>query len=172
MGLRKECDFLPVLVFRPCGSFFGLCPCRSLGLGWRLARTAGAIGFRRWNRGAYYRRRGGNCDGSSARKSHGFPYPGNAATQYAGDHDRHGLGMLWVGWFGFFSGGSALAANGNAGMAILVTHISASAGALTWMFAGVGSVQASLALWALLLAWWLDSALLPLHPVMLVRRAL
>ncbi len=45
-----------------------------------------------------------------------------------------GAGMLWVGWFGF-NGGSALAANGDAGMAILVTHISASAGALTWMFA-------------------------------------
>jgi ammonium transporter, Amt family len=43
-----------------------------------------------------------------------------------------GAGMLWVGWFGF-NGGSALAANGNAGMAILVTHVSAAAGALTWM---------------------------------------
>ncbi len=44
-----------------------------------------------------------------------------------------GAGMLWVGWFGF-NGGSALAANGDAAMAILVTHISASAGAVTWMF--------------------------------------
>lgn len=43
-----------------------------------------------------------------------------------------GAGLLWVGWFGF-NGGSALAANGNAAMAILVTHLSASAGALTWM---------------------------------------
>ncbi len=43
-----------------------------------------------------------------------------------------GAGMLWVGWFGF-NGGSALAANGSASMAILVTHISASAGALAWM---------------------------------------
>ena len=42
-----------------------------------------------------------------------------------------GAGMLWVGWFGF-NGGSALAANGNAGMAIMVTHISAAAGALMW----------------------------------------
>jgi Amt family ammonium transporter len=39
--------------------------------------------------------------------------------------------MLWVGWFGF-NGGSALAADGNASMAMLVTHISASAGAGMW----------------------------------------
>jgi len=45
-----------------------------------------------------------------------------------------GAGMLWVGWFGF-NAGSALAANGDAGMAMLATHISASAGAIAWMFA-------------------------------------
>ena len=44
-----------------------------------------------------------------------------------------GAGMLWVGWFGF-NGGSALAANGDAAMAMLVTHVSAAAGAMTWMF--------------------------------------
>lgn len=43
-----------------------------------------------------------------------------------------GAGMLWVGWFGF-NGGSAVAANGDAAMAMLVTHISAATGALTWM---------------------------------------
>ena len=42
-----------------------------------------------------------------------------------------GAGMLWVGWFGF-NGGSALAADGHAGMAVLVTHVSAAAGALSW----------------------------------------
>jgi Amt family ammonium transporter len=43
-----------------------------------------------------------------------------------------GAGMLWVGWFGF-NAGSALGANGDAGMAMLVTHISAAAGSLAWM---------------------------------------
>jgi Amt family ammonium transporter len=43
-----------------------------------------------------------------------------------------GASMLWVGWFGF-NGGSALGAGGAAGMAILVTHISAAAGSLAWM---------------------------------------
>jgi Amt family ammonium transporter len=43
-----------------------------------------------------------------------------------------GAGMLWVGWFGF-NGGSALTSDGRAGMAILVTHIGAASGALTWM---------------------------------------
>jgi Amt family ammonium transporter len=43
-----------------------------------------------------------------------------------------GAGMLWVGWYGF-NAGSALAANGSAGMALMATHVSASAGALMWM---------------------------------------
>ncbi len=43
-----------------------------------------------------------------------------------------GAAMLWVGWYGF-NGGSALAANGDAAMAIVVTQISASTAALTWM---------------------------------------
>jgi Amt family ammonium transporter len=45
-----------------------------------------------------------------------------------------GTGLLWVGWFGF-NGGSALAADGRAGLAILVTHVAAAAGALSWMAA-------------------------------------
>ncbi len=43
-----------------------------------------------------------------------------------------GACMLWVGWFGF-NAGSAVAADGAAGMAMLVTHIGASLGSLTWM---------------------------------------
>lgn len=44
-----------------------------------------------------------------------------------------GASMLWVGWFGF-NGGSALAANEDAGMAMLVTHVSAASASLVWMF--------------------------------------
>jgi len=43
-----------------------------------------------------------------------------------------GAGMLWVGWFGF-NAGSAVAADNSAAMAMLVTHLSASCGALAWM---------------------------------------
>jgi Amt family ammonium transporter len=43
-----------------------------------------------------------------------------------------GTGLLWVGWFGF-NGGSALSAGPRASMAIVATHLAASAGALTWM---------------------------------------
>jgi Amt family ammonium transporter len=60
----------------------------------------------------------------------GFPGvpmpPHNLPTTVAG------AGMLWVGWFGF-NAGSALAANGSAGMAMLVTHTAAAAGCIAWM---------------------------------------
>jgi ammonium transporter, Amt family len=62
-------------------------------------------------------------------RRHGFPQtpmlPHNMTMTVTG------AAMLWVGWFGF-NGGSALAANGNAAMAILVTHVSAAAGASAW----------------------------------------
>ena len=45
-----------------------------------------------------------------------------------------GAGLLWVGWFGF-NAASAVAADGRAGLAMAVTHITASAGALSWMAA-------------------------------------
>ena len=44
-----------------------------------------------------------------------------------------GAGLLWVGWFGF-NAGSAVASDGRAGLAMAVTHIAASAGAVGWMF--------------------------------------
>lgn len=45
-----------------------------------------------------------------------------------------GVSLLWVGWFGF-NAGSAVAADSRAGMAMAVTHVSAAAAALAWMFA-------------------------------------
>jgi len=63
-------------------------------------------------------------------KRHGFPT--TAMPPHNMTMTVTGAGMLWVGWFGF-NAGSALAANGNAAMAMLVTHISAAAGALAWM---------------------------------------
>ena len=63
-------------------------------------------------------------------KRRGFPE--TAMTPHNMTITVTGAAMLWVGWFGF-NAGSALAANGSAGMAMLVTHIAAAAGALTWM---------------------------------------
>ena len=55
-----------------------------------------------------------------------------------------GASMLWVGWFGF-NGGSQLAADGGAGMALLVTHIAASMGTLVWIaFESIGGRKPSL----------------------------
>jgi Amt family ammonium transporter len=59
-------------------------------------------------------------------------FPQTAMTPHNMTMTVAGAGMLWVGWFGF-NGGSALAANGDAAMAMLVTHISAATGAFTWM---------------------------------------
>jgi ammonium transporter, Amt family len=64
------------------------------------------------------------------RKRAGFPH--TAMPPHNMPLVAMGAGMLWVGWFGF-NGGSALAADGSASMAILVTHIGASTGALAWM---------------------------------------
>lgn len=58
-------------------------------------------------------------------------FPGTAMPPHNLPMTATGAGMLWVGWYGF-NGGSALAANGDAAMAMLVTHISAAAGAVTW----------------------------------------
>jgi len=58
-------------------------------------------------------------------------FPTTAMPPHSLTMTATGTGMLWVGWYGF-NGGSALAANGDAAMAMLVTHISAAAGAITW----------------------------------------
>jgi Amt family ammonium transporter len=59
-------------------------------------------------------------------------WPGQAMKPHNMTMTVTGAGMLWVGWFGF-NGGSALAADGDAAMAMLVTHISAAAGSLAWV---------------------------------------
>ncbi|MGD0959128.1 MAG: ammonium transporter [Methylomonas sp.] len=59
-------------------------------------------------------------------------FPGTAMAPHNMTMVVTGAGMLWFGWFGF-NGGSALKADGSAGMAIAVTHIAAAAGSLTWM---------------------------------------
>jgi Amt family ammonium transporter len=59
-------------------------------------------------------------------------FPGAAMMPHNLTMTAMGAGMLWVGWFGF-NAGRALAANGNAGMAMLATHTAAAAGALAWM---------------------------------------
>jgi Amt family ammonium transporter len=59
-------------------------------------------------------------------------YPRTAMPPHSLTMTVMGTGMLWVGWFGF-NAGSALAANGTAATALVATHVSASAAALTWM---------------------------------------
>ena len=60
-------------------------------------------------------------------------YPKEAVTPHNLVFSLAGASMLWVGWFGF-NAGSAVAANGAAGMAMAVTQIAAAAAALGWMF--------------------------------------
>jgi ammonium transporter, Amt family len=59
-------------------------------------------------------------------------FPGNLLPPHNLTLTATGAGILWVGWHGF-SAGSALMANGAAGLAMLTTHIAATAGALVWM---------------------------------------
>ena len=59
-------------------------------------------------------------------------FPGNPMPPHNRTMVMIGACMLWVGWFGF-NAGSAVAADSSASMAMLVTHISAAVGALTWM---------------------------------------
>jgi len=59
-------------------------------------------------------------------------FPGDVRPPHSPGLTMAGAAMLWVGWFGF-NAGSALAADGNAGMAMVVTHISAATASLVWM---------------------------------------
>jgi Amt family ammonium transporter len=59
-------------------------------------------------------------------------YPGTAMPPHNLTLTVVGAGMLWVGWFGF-NAGSAVAADGNAGMAMAVTQIATATAALAWM---------------------------------------
>jgi Amt family ammonium transporter len=61
-------------------------------------------------------------------------YPTTSMAPHNLGYTLVGAAMLWVGWFGF-NAGSAVAANGTAGMAMLVTQIATAAAALAWMFA-------------------------------------
>jgi Amt family ammonium transporter len=60
-------------------------------------------------------------------------YPGTAMPPHNLGYTLIGASMLWVGWFGF-NAGSAVAANGSAGMAMAVTQIATASAALAWMF--------------------------------------
>ena len=59
-------------------------------------------------------------------------YPNTAMPPHNLGYTLIGASLLWVGWFGF-NAGSAVAANGTAGMAMLVTQIASAAAALSWM---------------------------------------
>ena len=59
-------------------------------------------------------------------------FPNEVKPPHAPWMTMAGACMLWVGWFGF-NAGSALAAGGDAGMAMAVTHISAATAALVWL---------------------------------------
>ena len=61
-------------------------------------------------------------------------YPTTAMPPHNLNFTIMGASMLWVGWFGF-NAGSAVAANGDAGMAMMVTQIATAMAALSWMFA-------------------------------------
>ena len=58
-------------------------------------------------------------------------FPGQLQPPHNPGMTAAGAALLWVGWFGF-NGGSQLAADGGAGMAIAATHIAAAAGAASW----------------------------------------
>jgi Amt family ammonium transporter len=58
-------------------------------------------------------------------------YPRDLSPPHNPGMTMMGAGMLWVGWYGF-NAGSALAANGDAGAALVATHMSAASAGLVW----------------------------------------
>ena len=115
---------------QPAVAAAGVLPDRALGLGRRLAAEDGRDGFRRRHGGAPERRHGGAGLRLVLGRRRGFPE--TAMPPHNMTMTVTGACMLWVGWFGF-NAGSALAADGTAGMAMLVTHIGAASGSLAWL---------------------------------------
>ena len=122
--------FSAILIFTALWSLFVYAPITHWVWGGGWLGGIGLMGFRRRHGGTHHGRHGGVVAAMVLGPRRGFPShtqpPHNMTLTIAG------AAMLWVGWFGF-NGGSALAANGDAAMALTVTHISAAAGAFTWL---------------------------------------
>ena len=97
-----------------------------------MARRIGRNGFRGRSRGPYHVRGSALVVAVMLGSRRGDPQDDRPAHNPG--MTMAGAAMLWVGWYGF-NAGSALAADGSAGMALLVTHVAAATGALIWMFA-------------------------------------
>ena len=128
----ERVKFLPVLIFTALWLLFVYAPvCHWIwGGGWLANLNGGVVDFA-----------GGLVVHATAGisalvyvfllgKRKGFPH--DLAVPHRPAIVMIGASMLWVGWFGF-NGGSQLAADGGAGMALLVTHIAASMGTLVWI---------------------------------------
>ena len=129
-GFAERMKFSSMLLFSTLWMIFVYAPIAHMvwGGGW-----LGSIGFMDFAGGAVVHINAGVAALVAAimlRERKGFPStpmpPHNLSMTVAG------ASMLWVGWFGF-NAGSALAADQSAGMAMLVTHIGAAAGSLSWM---------------------------------------
>ncbi|MDG2158921.1 MAG: ammonium transporter [Gammaproteobacteria bacterium] len=129
-GFAERMKFSSMLLFSTLWMIFVYAPIAHMvwGGGW-----LGSIGFMDFAGGAVVHINAGVAALIAAimlRERKGFPStpmpPHNLSMTVAG------ASMLWVGWFGF-NAGSALAADQSAGMAMLVTHIGAAAGSLSWM---------------------------------------
>ena len=129
-GFAERMKFSSMLLFSTLWMIFVYAPIAHMvwGGGW-----LGSIGFMDFAGGAVVHINAGVAALIAAimlRERKGFPStpmpPHNLSMTVAG------ASMLWVGWFGF-NAGSALTADQSAGMAMLVTHIGAAAGSLSWM---------------------------------------